>query len=68
MIKENDVVELLEDNSEFNLKKGDKGTILMILSASPLVYEIEFMNDDGETLAVETIQGDSVKLFWSANN
>lgn len=66
MIKENDVVELLEDKPEFGLKKGDKGTVLMILSASPVVYEIEFMDDEGETLAVETIDGDSVKLFWSA--
>jgi hypothetical protein len=66
MIKENDVVELQEDKPEFGLKKGDKGTVLMILSASPVFYEIEFMDDDGETLAVETINGDSVKLFWSA--
>ena len=66
MIKENDVVGLQEDKPEFGLKKGDKGTVLMILSASPVFYEIEFMDDDGETLAVETINGDSVKLFWSA--
>jgi len=65
MIKENDVVGLQEDKPEFGLKRGDKGTVLMILSASPVFYEIEFM-DDGETLAVETINGDSVELFWSA--
>lgn len=40
----------------------------MVLSASPLVYEIEFMDDEGETLAVETIGGDYVKLFWSAES
>ncbi len=68
MINENDVVELLKDMPEFGLKKGDKGTILMILSASPAVYEIEFMNDKGETLAVETIDGDLVTLFWSAED
>lgn len=68
MIKEYDVVELLENKPEFGLKKGDKGTVLMILSASPLVYEIEFMDDEGETSALETIDGNSVKLFWSAVN
>ncbi len=40
----------------------------MVLSASPVFYEIEFMDDEGETLAVETINGDDVKLFWSAEN
>lgn len=68
MIKEHDVVELTKDKPEFGLKKGDKGTILMILSASPSVYEIEFMGDESETLAIETINGDSVKLFWSAES
>ena len=68
MIKDYDVVELLEDKPDFKLKKGDKGTILMVLSASPIVYEIEFMDDEGETLAIESIEGDSVKLFWSAES
>lgn len=68
MINENDVVELIEDKPEFGLKKGEKGTVLMILSASPAVYEIEFMNNKGETLAVETIDGSSVKLFWASEN
>lgn len=68
MIKEYDVVELLEDKPEFSLKKGGKGTVLMILSASPIVYEIEFTDNEGETLAVESIEGESVKLFWSAES
>ena len=65
MFDENDVVQLTKDLPEENLKAGDKGTILMVLSVSPPVYEIEFMNDDGETLAVTTIYNHPLSLIWS---
>lgn len=64
MFNENDVVELNCELPEFNLKKGDKGTILMVLSNEPPVYEIEFTDEDGETLAVESINAEPLKLFW----
>jgi Domain of unknown function (DUF4926) len=68
MFDENDVVELTKDIPEQSLKAGYKGTILMILSISPPVYEIEFMSDDGETIAVETVYEKALKLIWSCKD
>lgn len=65
MFNENDVVQLTKDLPEENLEAGDKRTILVVVSISPPVYEIEFLNGDGETLAATTVYNQPLNLIWN---
>jgi hypothetical protein len=51
MIHELDTVTLTHDIPESNLKQGDMGTIVHNYSAGE-AFEVEFVADDGETIAV----------------
>lgn len=54
MFKEYDVVRALKDISE-KVPKGSEGTVLMIFSSTPPQYEVEFMDDEGNTLDILTV-------------
>ena len=56
-----DVVALLKDIPEKNLKKGQVGTIVEILDKN--VYEIEFCNKNGETIASISIKEENILLL-----
>jgi hypothetical protein len=60
MIKELDRVMLDKDIPEFNLKKGDIGTAVMIHNGGE-GYEVEFITLDGITLTVETLKASDIK-------
>lgn len=67
IFKEYDVVSLTKTiNSK--LKKDMEGTILIVYDASPPEYEIEFMDDHGETISVLTLGGEHLKLVWRVEN
>lgn len=57
MIKEYDVVTLGRDIQEENLKAGMKGKVVMIYNEPnlPTGYEIEFMDKEGNTIALITL-------------
>jgi len=63
-MKEYDIVKLNRDLPEKKLKKGIKGAIVMVFNEpdSPLAYEVEFVNNDGETIAIETIRKEYLDL------
>jgi len=54
MIKENDVIIAKRDLSE-DVSKGCKGAVVMVYQDPTLAYEIEFVNDTGDTLDVITV-------------
>lgn len=60
MIKEIDRIILTRDLPEYNLKKGDIGTIVMIHNNSA-GYEVEFNTLDGDTLTVATLNFEDVR-------
>jgi hypothetical protein len=65
IIEEYDVVALTEDLPELNLKKGEKGTVVMILA--PDVFEVEFCESNRNTLALtETIEASKLSVVWKA--
>jgi hypothetical protein len=54
MIRELDRVVLTTDLSEYRLKKGDIGTVVLVHQGGK-GYEVEFVTLDGETVAVVSL-------------
>lgn len=59
-----DVVELMVDLPEQNLRSGMRGAIVEQYSES--AYEVEFTNQDGETLVLATLSPEKFLVVWSA--
>ena len=59
-----DVIELLTDIPERNLKKGEQGAIIEDYQDG--VYEIEFCNNYGETIALCPIPQSKFMVVWSS--
>lgn len=57
-----DVVALIKDLSEQNLYKGQVGTIIEVYE--PDVFEVEFVDLQGKTYAVETINASQVMQLY----
>ena len=65
MIEELDLVALLTDlpapnGSPMRLRRGDVGTVIHIYGGGNL-YEVEFINANGETVGVETLNANEVR-------
>ncbi|WP_392553092.1 DUF4926 domain-containing protein [Orbus wheelerorum] len=60
MIQENDVVVAKRDLSNL-VPKGCKGAVVMVYQKPRLGYEIEFIDDCGETLDVMTTLPDDIE-------
>lgn len=54
MLKEYDVIKAVR-NLDDKVLKDCKGTILIVYHSDPPAYEIEFVNDEFETLEVLTV-------------
>ncbi|HSK73843.1 MAG TPA: DUF4926 domain-containing protein [Pyrinomonadaceae bacterium] len=59
-----DVVALTENLPEKNLKKGEEGTVVLILA--PNVFEVEFCDSDGITYAMTAIEDNKLSVIWKA--
>lgn len=57
-----DVVELLVDLPEAELKAGDQGTILEVYDDR--AYEVEFSNSQGETQALLALEPKQFVVVW----
>jgi hypothetical protein len=69
MINEHDVVILEQDLPGTTFKKGDKATVVHIYPNEE-AYELEFFNENGSTLAVETVNAkiagqEIIKVIWN---
>lgn len=63
-MKELDIVELTKDIPEYNFKKGQRGTIVMIYNQLPKKVEVEFLNEiTGETIAIIQISTNFLRLI-----
>jgi len=71
MHKETDLVALLNDLPEHNLHRGNVGTVAYVYDAAPndsgQLYEVEFMNAAGDTLAVVSLRDNAVKAVELQN-
>ena len=59
-----DVIELLVDLPEFSLSVGVQGAIVECYADGK--YEVEFTNQDGETLALSTLSSKQFIVVWKA--
>ena len=62
-LKELDVVALVKDLPEHALRRGSVGTIVHVHSPAPgrpPAYEVEFVDRDGKTYALVTLQAQDV--------
>jgi hypothetical protein len=57
-----DVVALIQDSPALNLRKGQVGTIVEIYE--PNVFEVEFVDLQGKTYAVETLNASQLMSLY----
>lgn len=62
MFEELDKVVLTHDIKEYNLKDGDRGTIVHVYGKDE-AYEVEFFNEKGKTIAVLTLMQDDIRAY-----
>jgi hypothetical protein len=60
-IQLHDVIALLVDLPERNLRRGQVGTVVEHLD--PDVYEVEFSDDDGRTYATLALRSDQIMVL-----
>ena len=63
-MKRLDVVALTQNLPELNLFKGQVGTI--VEAYEPTVFEVEFVDLNGKTYAVETLNADQLMQLYYA--
>ena len=63
MIEEYDVIRLKKPVPSKNLPIGARGTVLIVYTDPnlPRAYEVEFLDEEGDTLAVLTLQEDFIE-------
>lgn len=61
MINELDIVNLTHDVAAYNLKRGDRGTVVHCYDDGK-AYEVEFMNNDGRTIALLTLTDADIQV------
>lgn len=64
MFVEFDAVRLLIDVPELGLERGMVGTVLMIHTDPSLAYEVEFLEAEGNTFAVQPTDIESVAATY----
>ena len=59
-----DVVELVIDVPDHNLRSGVRGAIVHCHAGD--IYEVEFINEEGETVAIFPLSADRFIVVWQA--
>ncbi|MBW4568823.1 MAG: DUF4926 domain-containing protein [Tolypothrix carrinoi HA7290-LM1] len=59
-----DVIELLVNLPLYNLRAGVRGAIVECYDDN--TYEVEFTNEEGETLAICTLSSEQFIVIWKA--
>ena len=61
MFKEYDVIKARRNLTE-TVTQGCRGTILMIFESPSIAYEVEFVNEKGQTLELLTVKQTDIEL------
>lgn len=62
---EYDVVRSIRSLSD-DIPRGTSGAVLMVFASTPPQYEVEFVNGEGESLAVVTVKEEDLELVQRA--
>jgi hypothetical protein len=63
-----DVVRVLEDLPDLNLRTGDVGTVVTVFTEPEAAFEVEFVDDEGRTVATHALLPEQVEVApaqWS---
>lgn len=66
MLNINDVIKVSK-NIQDNIRAGHLGTVVHIFDQNPPVYEIEFTDNEGHTLATVPLKKEDMSLYWVAS-
>lgn len=61
-----DVVRVREDLPDLNLRAGALGTVVMVFSAPAPAFEVEFVDDEGRTLATHALLPEQIEAAPAA--
>lgn len=61
MTQINDVVRLVGDRPDDGLRAGALGTVVDVFDTPRRAFEVEFVDDDGATIAILTLAADEVE-------
>lgn len=61
MFNELDTIVLSHDLEEYNLTRGDVGTIVHCYAEKNKAYEVEFVTGEGNTIAVVTLTSRDIR-------
>jgi len=61
MLNEYDVVRLKRTVAEAPLPQGTRGTIVHVYPADPPGYEVEFVDEAGNTVGIYTVSGSDLE-------
>ena len=64
-IQLDDVVALTADIPEAELFRGQTGAVVMVYGAGE-AFEVEFVDEEGQTYGLETIRPEQPALVWKA--
>jgi len=62
MINEYDVVQAKRNLSQ-SILKGSRGAVLMIFDEPNLAYEVEFVDEEGETIDIITVYPNDLEVI-----
>ena len=68
MFSKYDVVRLLSASDAPGVPVGTSGTVLLVHPATPPAYEVEFVDEAGESLGWFTMQESDLELEWRASS
>lgn len=60
---EYDSVTLLRDDGQNELEKGDIGGVVMVFTEPNEAYEVEFVDDNGDTKAIITVLPNEIEAI-----
>jgi hypothetical protein len=60
-LKDLDVVTLVTDLPQEGLRAGAVGTVVHVFHQPNTAYEVEFVGDDGTTIALATLSPDQIR-------
>ncbi|MCQ4637783.1 DUF4926 domain-containing protein [Anaerovorax odorimutans] len=63
MLREFDIIMAKKDINS-NIKRGCRGVVLIVYERPALAYEVEFMDDNNDTIDVTTVEPSDIKLCW----
>jgi hypothetical protein len=67
MFNEYDVIRLNANAKSIPLPAGTEGTVLLVFQDTPMAYEVEFVDENGESLGTYTVRENDLSLLGEHN-